>query len=114
MGETNDLTIGLGFQVEDHQPKMIFSTRGRGTFHCRNLALAHGGGGHVKAAGFSVKLLPTSPQPYELARQLVERYESVEDEWAAITADPTFDRRVKEGEIVPQVLFESLLNRSPT
>lgn len=109
LGETNDLTIGLGFLVEDSTPKMIFSTRGRGTFHCRNLAMAHGGGGHVKAAGFSVLLQPSSPQPYELARQLLERYESVEDEWAALTAAPDFDKRVKNGEIVPQQLFEALL-----
>ncbi len=112
MGETNDLTIGLGFLVEAGQPKLLFSTRGRGTFHCRNLAMAHGGGGHVKAAGFSVPLLPTSLQPYELARQLLDRYERVEDTWAQLTGDPDFDKKVKDGVIVPQVLFEELVQRS--
>jgi hypothetical protein len=113
LGETNDLTIGLGFLVEDGHPKMIFSTRGRGTFHCRNFAMAHGGGGHVKAAGFSVPLFQGTPQPYELARQILVRYESVEDEWAALTAEPDFDKRVKNGEIVPQQLFASLLRGGP-
>lgn len=112
LGEANDLTIGLGFLVEDGRPKLLLSTRGRGTFHCRNLAMAHGGGGHVKAAGFSVPLTPTSLQPYELARQLLDRYERVEEEWSKLTADPAFDKKVKNGEIVPQVLFEELVSRS--
>jgi hypothetical protein len=108
LGESNDLTIGLGFLVEEGQPKMLFSTRGRGTFHCRNFAMAFGGGGHVKAAGFSVPLTPDSPQPFELARVLLDRYEEVEDEWAKLTAGPDFDKRVKDGEIVPNALFWSL------
>lgn len=112
LGEANDLTIGLGFLVEEGQPKMLFSTRGRGTFHCRNFAMAHGGGGHVKAAGFNIPLTPATPQPYELARQVLERYESVEDEWAKITAEEGFDKRVKNGEIVPKVLFESLFAKT--
>jgi hypothetical protein len=108
LGESNDLTVGLGFLVEDNAPKLLFSTRSRGSFHCRNLALAHGGGGHVKAAGFNVKLTPQSPQPFEMVRQVLERYESVEDEWAALTAAPDFDKRVKDGEIVPTDLYQSL------
>jgi hypothetical protein len=111
MGETNDLTIGLGFLVESGEPKMIFSTRGRGTFHCRNFALAFGGGGHVKAAGFSVPLQPDSPQPFELARILLDRYEEVEEEWTKLTADPDFDKKVKDGQIVPNQLFWSLFKK---
>ncbi len=112
LGETNDLTIGLGFLVESGEPKMLFSTRGRGTFHCRNFALAFGGGGHVKAAGFSVPLTPDSPQPYELARILLDRYEEVEDEWVRLTSDPDFDKRVKDGLIVPNKLFWSLFKKA--
>lgn len=111
LGEANDLTIGLGFLVESGEPKMLFSTRGRGTFHCRNFALAFGGGGHVKAAGFSVPLTPDSPQPYELTRILLDRYEAVEEEWALLTADPDFDKKVKDGLIVPNKLFGSLFKK---
>lgn len=114
LGESNDLTIGLGFLVEGGEPKMIFSTRGRGTFHCRNFALAFGGGGHVKAAGFSVPLRFDSPQPYELARVLLDRYEDVEDEWVKLTADPDFDKKVKDGQIVPNQLFWSLFKKEGT
>lgn len=108
MGDANDLTIGLGFLVEGGDPKMIFSTRSRGTFHCRNFAMAHGGGGHVNAAGFSVPLLPSSLQPYELARNLLDVYEDVEEKWSLLTAASDFDKKVKDGEIVPRVLFEEL------
>lgn len=110
MGETNDLTIGLGFFYEGGEPKLVFSTRSRGDFHCQNFALAHGGGGHVKAAGFSVVLTETDPQFYELVRRVVARYEEHEEAWTAITAEKDFKERVKKGEIIPKVLFQELVD----
>jgi hypothetical protein len=111
MGESNDLTVGLAFFCEDGAPKMVFSTRSRGDFHCQNFALAHGGGGHVKAAGFSIPLKPEHPQPYELVKRVVARYEAHEEAWAAITAEDGFSKKVKEGKIVPQALFDQLVER---
>ncbi len=111
MGESNDLTIGLAFFVEAGQPKMIFSTRSRGDFHCQNLALAHGGGGHTKAAGFSVPLLEGYPQPYELVKWVLARYEAHEEPWAAITSEEGFSKKVKEGVIDPKALFDELVER---
>jgi len=108
MGDTNDLTIGLGFFYEGGEPKLIFSTRSRGDFHCQNFALAHGGGGHVKAAGFSIVLTSEHPQFYELVRRVVARYEAHEEAWTALTAEPGFSEKVKKGEIVPKVLFDEL------
>jgi hypothetical protein len=113
LGDTNDLTTGLAFFTEKNaegqtQMVMVFSNRSRGNFNCRNYALAHGGGGHIKAAGFSRLLQPNDKQPFQLAIELLHRYERVEDEWAALTSAPDFDKRVKNGEIVPKDLYESL------
>lgn len=113
LGDTNDLTMGMAFFTEktpdgQTQQVMIFSNRSRGSFNCRNFALAHGGGGHIKAAGFSRVLRLNDLQPYMLAVQILSRYESVEDEWAQLTSAEGFDKKVKDGEIVPKDLYESL------
>lgn len=113
LGDTNDLTIGMAFFTEktpdgQTQQVMIFSNRSRGSFNCRNFALAHGGGGHLKAAGFSRVLRMNDLQPFMLAVQILERYELVEEKWAALTSAEGFDKKVKDGEIVPKDLYESL------
>lgn len=87
LGDSADLVIGLAFFAEHGVPTMAFSTRTRGKFNCGLLATAHGGGGHTKAAGFSLYLKPGDPQPYELAKQVVNLYESVEDKWLEL-AEP--------------------------
>jgi hypothetical protein len=90
MAAENDLTIGFSIFVEDGLQKMIFSTRSRGAFDCSALALAHGGGGHSKAAGFNFVLVPATPQPFTLVESLLDNYEAVEANWLSIlsTLDP--------------------------
>jgi len=109
LGDSNHLTIGLAFFMEDGNPKLVFSTRSRGGFNCQTLALAHGGGGHLNAAGFSQILKDTDPHPFELAKRVMARYEKFEDEWTAITSAAGFYSKVKAGELVPKDLFDQLV-----
>jgi oligoribonuclease NrnB/cAMP/cGMP phosphodiesterase (DHH superfamily) len=73
-----DLIIGFDVFLVDDKPAMVFSTRSHTTFNCGKFAKAHGGGGHTKAAGFKHLLQPQDPQPFELARIVLERYETGE------------------------------------
>lgn len=102
------LVIGFGFTVEGGVPKMIFSSRSKDAFNCRNLALAHGGGGHVAAAGFSLELELAYPNPYVLVERVLQRYEAYEEEWDKITAQEDFGKRVKDGLIIPKQAFDEL------
>lgn len=70
-----DLVIGFDVFLIDGTPSMVFSTRSHTHYDCGKFAKAHGGGGHTKAAGFKVVLKPEDPNPFELARRVVNRYE---------------------------------------
>ena len=48
-----DLVVGFDVQYEGNIVKYIYSSRSRKDFDCASFAKKHGGGGHVKAAGFS-------------------------------------------------------------
>lgn len=82
LGGESDIVIGFSFLVEDGAPKIIFSTRTRSDFDCSNFCLAHGGGGHTKAAGFSMPLTETTLHPYAMIEGILNRYENFEDVWA--------------------------------
>ncbi len=115
LGDTNDLTIGMAFFTQKNaegqtEQIMVFSTRSRGTFNCRNFAMAHGGGGHTKAAGFSRVLRLNDLQPFMLAIQVLETYEKVEDEWTKLVSVVGFDKEVKDGQVVPKDLYAALHN----
>lgn len=85
LGQEADLVIGFSVGLNDTKvPGMTFSCRTRGNFNASALALAHGGGGHTNAAGFRVLLASSDPQPFELARRLLERYETVLPKWLAV------------------------------
>jgi oligoribonuclease NrnB/cAMP/cGMP phosphodiesterase (DHH superfamily) len=77
LGSEADLVIGFGYVQDDvtTQPKMIVSTRSHTIFDCAAFALRFGGGGHTKAAGFSVAIYQSSMNPYEIVRGLLESYE---------------------------------------
>jgi hypothetical protein len=111
MGPDNDLTIGLAFFMEGGEQKLIFSTRSRGAFNCQNFALAHGGGGHTKAAGFAITLKETDPHPFELVKRLVDRYEALEQGWEGVVSEPSFAKNAKDGVIVPKDVFEDLAQK---
>jgi hypothetical protein len=113
MAESVDLVVGTAFYIDAGEPKMVFSTRSRTNFNCRALALAHGGNGHIQAAGFAWTLSPGDPNPYSLIETILERYESVESIWKTIVSEPGFDRGVAEGTINPKDIYQNLvLNRS--
>lgn len=84
LAETADLVIGFAIFVEGGSPRIIFSTRTRGTFDCSSFCVAHGGGGHTKAAGFSQFLKPTSLHPYAMAEGILNKYETVEAAWLSL------------------------------
>lgn len=70
-----DILVGFGFSTENGQePRMIVSTRSRSDFDCSKFCKAFGGGGHTKAAGFSLTLDPLSLNPYAVIRSHLESY----------------------------------------
>ena len=101
-GSAYDFVVGFGYTTEEDPsliladgyakavgcqiPSVIYSTRSHTTFDCSAFCLAHGGGGHTKAAGCRVVLGSTDPQPYELLKQMLLTYERVEDQWLQIIA----------------------------
>lgn len=69
-----DLVVGFaGFQDREGY-KIVFSTRTRGQFDCARFCKSLGGGGHTKAAGFSV-LEPPVRHPIEILREKLQQYE---------------------------------------
>jgi hypothetical protein len=74
-----DLVVGFSIFLKNEKPFMLISTRSGTTFDCSSFCKAHKGGGHTKAAGFGVALLPTDLQPFELVREILEVYESTAD-----------------------------------
>lgn len=108
MGTEIDCLLGFNYLVEDGFRKVVFSSRSRGAFSCRNLALAFGGGGHTNAAGFSIPVEDEDLNPYLFSVELMRLYETVSDKWTEEVAKPDFDARVVAKDIVPKELFESL------
>ena len=76
-GDTTDIVVGFAYKCNEGKPIVIFSTRSHTDFNCGAFCVAHGGGGHTRAAGFSVPLgLTTDPNPFEHFRGILERYEN--------------------------------------
>lgn len=76
-GDTTDLVVGFGYKCDEGEPIVIFSTRSHTDFNCGAFCVAHGGGGHTKAAGFSVPLdLLEDPNPFQHLREILEVYEA--------------------------------------
>jgi len=74
-----DLVVGFDYYaMEQGVAPLVFSTRSHTTFNCLEFCKAHGGGGHTKAAGFSVKFDPKvgAQDPYSVFEGLLERYEA--------------------------------------
>lgn len=79
VGSEADLVVGFVFHgLENGQASLGFSTRSHTTFDCGAFCKKLGGGGHTKAAGFSVKFDPMVgiQDPYSTIRALVERHSS--------------------------------------
>lgn len=71
-----DLVVGFSYRVEDGKRILIFSTRSHTTFDCSAFARSHGGGGHTKAAGFSLRLSEGDPNPYSMFEHILFAYEA--------------------------------------
>ena len=78
LGSEADLIVGFSYIVEGGVPKMLFSTRSHTTFDCLAFAKSNGGGGHTRAAGFTIPVSPNDSNPYNRVPELVERYESTQ------------------------------------
>jgi oligoribonuclease NrnB/cAMP/cGMP phosphodiesterase (DHH superfamily) len=77
-GDSVDLVVGFSYKTDDGKPIVIYSTRSHTDFNCGAFCKAHGGGGHTKAAGFSVKLdLNTDPNPFQHFRKILEVHETI-------------------------------------
>ena len=69
-----DVDLVLGWHYAHRGgPKLAVSVRSRGELSALRLARRHGGGGHERAAGFTLDLVTReSEEPYVLLRNLVE------------------------------------------
>lgn len=77
----SDIVIGFSIFVEEGNPLIIYSTRTRSDFDCSSFCLAHGGGGHTKAAGFSQPLTASTLHPYAMIEGILNKYETFEVAW---------------------------------
>ena len=75
-----DLVVGFGYMgVDEGEATLTFSTRSHRDFDCGAFCTAHGGGGHTRAAGFTMKFNPlrdNGSNPYSTFRQLLDDYEA--------------------------------------
>jgi oligoribonuclease NrnB/cAMP/cGMP phosphodiesterase (DHH superfamily) len=76
MGAKIDLVVAYDIAHEEGGFKLLCSSRSRGSYDCGSLALAHGGGGHTKAAGFNVPMTLDSPNPYKMLQLVISAYEA--------------------------------------
>lgn len=91
-GDTADFVVGFGYTAEANMPKVIYSTRSHTGFDCSAFALAHGGGGHSAAAGFSMSIGPSTVQPYQLLQETLALYERFEEPWLKLVAEHKQDK----------------------
>lgn len=81
LGDEADLVMGFFLEIRDGQAMMNVSTRTRGDFDCAAFCKRLGGGGHTKAAGFSVpvqvgtSIYDAGPNPYAHLLHLVNQWE---------------------------------------
>ena len=88
LGEESNVDIVVGFSyydegeegrepwagVHSNKLKLICSCRTRTNFNVSKLAKFYGGGGHTKAAGFSVNVEPLDLNPYMKVLRLIDTY----------------------------------------
>ena len=75
LDDTVDVVAGFSYEQEGDGAKLIFSLRSHTDFDCSAFCKAHGGGGHTKAAGFSV-LDGGESGPYQTFMRLLNAYEA--------------------------------------
>ena len=71
-----DLVISFNYEVENLQHKLNVSLRSHTNFDCAAFAKSLGGGGHAKAAGFTVPFdWASAGNPYRMIDDLVNNWE---------------------------------------
>jgi len=83
LGNEADLVVGFSYSCENGQIKLGVSTRSHTHYNCAELATKMGGGGHTKAAGFSVNLDvwdDSSTNPYAYLTGLITAWERGNEE----------------------------------
>lgn len=76
LGYSADVAVGFGYKTRaDGSVVMIFSLRSRREYDVGALCKAHGGGGHTRAAGFSIDMEPTAQNPIHLFKVMLDTYE---------------------------------------
>jgi len=73
LGDSVDLVAGFSYEQDNGVNKLIYSTRSHTDFDCAAFCKAQGGGGHTRAAGFS---LGDDGGPYQTFMRLLNAYES--------------------------------------
>jgi nanoRNase/pAp phosphatase (c-di-AMP/oligoRNAs hydrolase) len=73
-GKEFDLVVGFKSRLSGDAMKVAFTMRSHTTFDCKALALLMKGGGHTKAAGFSVPVI-FEASPYKQFVDLLEYFE---------------------------------------
>jgi oligoribonuclease NrnB/cAMP/cGMP phosphodiesterase (DHH superfamily) len=77
LGDAVDLIVAYDIAYEPgHEFKLICSSRSRASYDCGALALAYGGGGHTRAAGFNRPMGIDAPNPYQMVQLLVAAHEA--------------------------------------
>jgi oligoribonuclease NrnB/cAMP/cGMP phosphodiesterase (DHH superfamily) len=69
--EEADVVVAFALEVESDRPTLRLSLRSNGALDVSSVARQFGGGGHTKAAGFSVPLDATTPHPFRLIEGLL-------------------------------------------
>jgi hypothetical protein len=76
LGEEADLVAGFGYRADEaSRLTLAFSMRSHTDFDCAAFAKHEGGGGHTRAAGFSIPSDPMEDKtPYRVLRDRLERW----------------------------------------
>jgi oligoribonuclease NrnB/cAMP/cGMP phosphodiesterase (DHH superfamily) len=72
-----DVVVGFSYRMDAGKVQLIFSTRSHTTYDVGKFCVAHGGGGHTKAAGFKVEVdLGADPNPFQHFKEILGVYEA--------------------------------------
>lgn len=111
--EDADLVVGFDyFGVEDGLASLVFSTRSHTTFDCGAFCKHYSGGGHTKAAGFTVKFDPEqgTEDPFSLFRRLLSQYETHQKVYAIHLIDDEFQLQLRlKGTVQPPIVKHASL-----
>lgn len=69
-----NITVGFSFNIENNIPKVCYSVRSDESFDCAQFCKHFGGGGHIRAAGFSVPVYAIDQNPFGLIIKLLNLF----------------------------------------